>query len=71
MRAIIGGYGRMPANRKGMQAAHIIHVYIALHKTDLSDYIAVIGSGMIRNREIRVQTSSADRLLKKWKRPTT
>ncbi|MCV3737726.1 hypothetical protein OCK02_16070 [Rhizobium sp. TRM96647] len=71
MRAIIGGYGRMPANRRDMQAAHIIHAYIALHKTDLSDYIAIIGSGMIRNREIRAQTSSADRLLKKWKRPTT
>ncbi|MBB3977803.1 hypothetical protein GGQ64_003017 [Rhizobium azooxidifex] len=54
-----------------MQAAHIIHAYIALHKTDLSDYIVNIGSGMIENKETRAQTSSADRLLKKWKRPTT
>ena len=41
-----------------MQTAHIIHAHIALHKTDLSDYIAIIGSGMIQRNGDRAQTSS-------------
>ena len=48
----------IPADQQGMQAAHIIHAHIALHKTDLSDYIAIIGSGMIQRNEDRAQTSS-------------
>jgi hypothetical protein len=40
-------------NTKGMHPTHIIHAYIALHKTDLSDYIEFIGSEMIRSDEIQ------------------
>lgn len=46
-------------NTKGMHPTHIIHAYIALHKTDLSDYIEFIGSEMIRSDEIQRRHTSA------------
>jgi len=44
-----------------MHGTHIFHAYIALHKSDLPAYIAIIGSGLIRLGRPGAAYRSSDR----------